>query len=245
MISVHNAIGTYSEMVDRYIALSEFSKQRFVAGGLPQSRVTVKANCIYPDPRFLPFNARDREYLLYIGRFSTEKGTETFARSLRLLRPEIRVRIIGDGPLRNVVQEHVADLKNVSIEGWVSRGDAQRIISGARLIVCPSECFENFPMTVLEAFAVGTPVLCSRIGVYEEIVNHGETGIHFSPGEAEDLAKNINALWSDESLLAQLARNARGQFENLYTADKCRDQLLSIYAEVLGTRALSEAVIAS
>lgn len=228
MLGVHWRLGTYQRYVDRYIALSEFSRGRFIKGGLPEDRISVKPNFMRNDPGQ---GAGDGGYALYVGRLSEEKGIDvllgTWVRSPGL--PPIKV--VGDGPLSKHVQSCVGD----SIE-WVGRQPSDVVLAmmkQAAFLVLPSLCYENFPMTVVEAYACGTPVLASRIGSMAEIVHDGITGLHFDPGSSEDLAENARWLWTHPLERAVMRQAARREFEQKYTAEVNYRQLMSIYERVV------------
>ena len=108
-----------------------------------------------------------------------------------------------------------------------------KFIGDAELQVIPSECYEGFPMVVLEAYACGTPILASRIGGLDEIVVDGETGVKFAPGNPADLVEKLNGLRADRARLHAIRRKARILFEENYTADQNYPKLLDIYHQAL------------
>jgi glycosyltransferase involved in cell wall biosynthesis len=107
------------------------------------------------------------------------------------------------------------------------------MIRKARFLVFPSECYENCPTTILEAFACGVPVIASRLGAMAELVEDGRTGLHFSPTQAEDLARKVIWAWTHPSELAAMGHEARAEYENKYTAEKNYEMLMRIYSSVL------------
>jgi hypothetical protein len=102
-------------------------------------------------------------------------------------------------------------------------------MQGARALVFPSVWYENFPVTIAEAFACGLPVVGSRIGAIAEIVEDGRTGYLFPPRDAAGLASTLSRVWQDESATAAMGRTARAAYESLYTADANYPVLLSVY----------------
>ena len=233
MLTVHRTARTWSNGVTGYIALTEFSKRKFVGAGLPREKIHVKPNFVAPDP------GPKEEFgdrAVYAGRLSPEKGVKTLLQAWRQLRISIPLQIIGEGPLRRELEQMVSEsnLTNVVFTGRLSSNETRSRIRNARLLVLPSECYENFPMTVVEAFACGTPVVCSRLGAMQEIVNDRSNGLHFAPGKAEDLARTLEWAWSNPRRLQALGKAARRDYEQKYTAEHNYSELMAIYERVMG-----------
>jgi glycosyltransferase involved in cell wall biosynthesis len=146
---------------------------------------------------------------------------------------DMPVRIVGDGPLRELLVSAAAKRRHVTIEGWVPRANVPALIQAARIAIFPSECYENFPLTIAEAFACGTPVLCSRIGVHEELVEDRVTGLHFTAGDPSDLASSLRAAWEDATVLERVASGARARYDALYGVERNREQLIGIYEKAI------------
>jgi glycosyltransferase involved in cell wall biosynthesis len=106
----------------------------------------------------------------------------------------------------------------------------------AKFLVLPSQCYENFPMSIVEAFAYGVPVICSRLAAMEEIVTDGRTGLHFTPGDSEDLAAKVEWAWAHPREMQEMGRGARAEYEAKYTAQRNYEMLMEIYAKVIAAR---------
>jgi glycosyltransferase involved in cell wall biosynthesis len=106
-------------------------------------------------------------------------------------------------------------------------------INKARLLLFPSEWYENFPVTIAEAFACGVPVICSRLGAMQEIVEDGRTGLHFVPGNAADLAEKLDWAWEHAARLRVMGKEARQEYETKYTAAKNYPILMDIYQRAM------------
>jgi glycosyltransferase involved in cell wall biosynthesis len=106
-------------------------------------------------------------------------------------------------------------------------------MKGARFVIFPSELYENFPLTLCEAFACGVPVLASNIGAMQEIVANDETGIHFQAGNADDLAGKVLRAWTERDEMRRMGKRARIEFEDKYTAELNYSRLMEIYQSVL------------
>jgi glycosyltransferase involved in cell wall biosynthesis len=109
-------------------------------------------------------------------------------------------------------------------------------MGGARFLIFSSEWYENFPVTIAEAFACGVPVICSRMGAMQEIVEDGRTGLHFVPGHAEDLAAKVEWAWNHPERMQEMGKEARQEYENKYTAEKNYPMLIEIYRHAVAGR---------
>jgi len=199
------------------------------------SRIGVKPNFLESDPGE---RSSAGHFALFVGRLSAEKGAEVLLRAWQKLKGTIPLVIIGDGPLRESLQAEAAarNLANVTFRGWRSRSEILCAMQGASLLITPSLWYEGFPMTIVEAFACGTPVICSRLGGLREIVEDGRTGRHFNPGDAEDLACKLDSLWMQPSQLTAVGRAAREEYKANYTAERNYQLLMEIYERAIAAR---------
>jgi len=232
MLQVHRMRGTWSHDVGGYVALTNFARDKFIEGGLPASRIGVKPNFLESDPGN---RSSSGGFALFVGRLSAEKGAEVVLEAWQKLKGTIPLVIMGDGPLREPLESEAAarNLSNVTFAGWRSRGEILSAMKSASLLITPSLWYEGFPMTVVEAFACGIPVICSRLGGLREIVEDGSTGLHFNPGDAEDLAGKLDLLWTQPSQLAAMGRAAREEYRRNYTAERNYELMMQIYARTM------------
>jgi glycosyltransferase involved in cell wall biosynthesis len=228
MLAVHRFRGTYDRNVACFIALTEFSRAKFAEGGLPAEKIFVKPNFVHPDP-----NARTHagDYALFVGRLSPEKRVSTVLAAWKRLRIPIPIRVLGGGPDRPMLEAQADKdkLTNVVFQGQVPRDQTLAAINNARFLVFSSEWYENFPVTIAEAFACRTPVIASRMGAMQEIVDDGRTGLLFNPGDAEDLARKVEWAWTHPDEMEAQGREARREYEARYTAGKNYPVLMNIY----------------
>jgi glycosyltransferase involved in cell wall biosynthesis len=233
MLTVHRTARTWSDGVTGYIALTQFSKRKFVAGGLPKEKIHVKPNFVAPEGG--PKECLG-DFAVYVGRLSPEKGVQTLLRAWCHLRISIPLQVIGDGPLRAELEQIASqsNISNVVFTGRLSSEETRSRIRQARLLILPSQCYENFPMTVVEAFSCGTPVVCSRLGAMQEIVTDHANGLHFTPGRPEELARTMEWAWSHPQQVRSMGTAARCEYEQKYTAGQNYHALMAIYEQVLG-----------
>lgn len=222
--------GSYATLVNRYIALTRFAAARLIAGGLPAERMEIKPNFLSNAPSV---GNGGGGYAVYAGRLSAEKGVVTLVKAWKRSDGFVLV-IMGDGPLRQQLEQQVADERlPVRLLGVRPREEVLKVVSGAQLQIVPSEWYEGFPMSVIEAYACGTPVVASRIGSLDEIVREGETGAKFAPGDAEDLRRQVDRLRNDPDALEGMRATTRAVFDSSYGPDDNFAKLMEIYENAM------------
>jgi glycosyltransferase involved in cell wall biosynthesis len=151
--------------------------------------------------------------------------------------PELTVKLIGDGPLRGELEGMAAarQLHNVRFLGYLSGAQFRKEIRDAMLVVLPSESPENNPLAVLEAFALGKPVLASRLGGIPELVKDGVTGMTFCARNVDDLREKISQLAASPELLIGMGRNARVLVESRFSPSAYYEGLMEIYRMALNS----------
>jgi glycosyltransferase involved in cell wall biosynthesis len=218
--------GSYETLVDRYVALTHFAADRLIRGGIPKDRIRIKPNFL---PDAIVPGQGDGGYVVYVGRLSEEKGVQTLLNAWRQL-PEIPLKILGEGPLRPSLQETAARHRlPVEFLGYCDRTTIMREIGRAAFQIVPSEWYEGFPMVVVEAYASGTPIVASRIGSLDEIIEDHVTGMKFTPGDSQNLAATVKTLWHNPHARMALRRGARQAFEQRYSAPANFTTLMDIY----------------
>ncbi len=226
----HSLRGTWNRSVNRYIALTNHSRQIFITGGLHPAKVAVKPNFVRPDPGVV---RSDGTHAVFVGRLAIEKGVLTLLEAWERLGRDIPLKIIGDGPLNEDVIRAQQSNPQVS---WLGRLPFDRVleeVGRARVLVCPSIWYETFGRSMIEAFATGTPVVASNIGSMQELVTDGKTGLHFRVGDAGDLAAKILKVFDDQTFFDEACKAARAEFEQRYTAEKNYEMLMAIYAQAV------------
>ena len=231
-LAVHRHLGTWTRGVTCYIALTDFARNKLLEGGVPANKTFVKPNFVHPDPQA---RTLEGEYALFAGRLSPEKRVATILKAWSLLRNSVPLVIVGDGTSRKELEREVArsNLKNVTFKGALTHQETLEAMRNARVLIFSSEWYENFPMTIGEAFACGVPVICSRVGAMQEIVDDGRTGLHFTSGSAEDLAEKVDWAWDNPERVRAMAKEARQEYETKYTAEKNYPILMGIYQRAL------------
>lgn len=235
MVELHKKMGTWRKKVDRFIALTEFSKQKYIEAGWPSNKITVKPNFI-EDPFEHRVKLNDKGgYALYIGRLSEEKGIATLFKAWNHY--QYPLKIIGDGPMKDTVIHHTNDF--IDYLGRKEKIEILELIEKSDFVILPSICYETFGMVIIEAFACGTPVLVSKLGSLKVIVENKVTGLHFAPGNSTDLVEKVKWLVEHPKEVKQMGNNARKEYLDKYTPEKNYEILMDIYQQAIEEAKLS------
>lgn len=224
MLAVHRSLGSYRNKVTRYIALNEFCRSKFIAGGLPAERIVLKPNFVdFEEPPGV-----EREGFLFVGRLSSEKGIDAMLRAWAQM-DSGSLTVAGTGPEAHLLEGQ----RNVTALGALANDAIRAEMLHARALVLPSICYDSFPRTLVEAFACALPVIASRLGPLAELVEDGVTGLLFTPGDAADLAEKLRWAQAHPEIMADMGRKARKKYETEFSARKNYDQLIEIYQDAI------------
>lgn len=223
-IALHRMRGTWSRDVTRFIALSHFARDRFVAGGLPEDRIDVLPNFV-TRPRAPRGGLGD--YFLYLGRVDFEKGLDLLASAWS---SEMgRLLVVGDGPSRASIESTLLGHgDSVTFLGSQPHDRSMELLAKARALVMPSRVYEGCPVALAEAYARSVPVIGPRHGAFVEYIEDDETGRLFNPGDPVHLGECMRALQAPQTA-ARMGEKARALFERTFTPERHRTQLLEIY----------------
>jgi glycosyltransferase involved in cell wall biosynthesis len=227
---INRLIGTW-KMADRYIVLTGHAKDVISKSNLhlKQGKVVIKPNFVYSTPEVSGY--RDSKFL-FVGRLSEEKGIRTlidaFAHS------PYRLTIIGDGPLKDIVEAAVAVNSNITYIGYQKKDVISKELRKSSALIFPSVWYETFGLTIIEAFATSTPVIASNIGSASLLIKDGFNGLHFEQSNVAALKARLQQ-WmalSDQQITA-FQQNARLTYEKYYTPEENFEQLMNIYTSVI------------
>ena len=228
--TLHRALGSYNKNIDLFILPSHFHRNKLVEWGLPEEKTRYLPNAVDVTEMVADFTPGER--FVFVGRLSEEKGLLTFVQAVA--DAGVAATIVGTGPqeeeLRALVERTGAD---VEFAGYQTGDALFDIVRSAKALVLPSECYENAPVVLLEAYGVGTPVLGSDLGGIPELIREGETGLLATAGDAASFATQLaamQAMSNDE--LETMARAGRAFVETRFTRERYLEDLLGIYAEL-------------
>lgn len=234
MLASHRWLGTWAEKVSKFLVATAFYRDLFVRGGLPARKIAVKPNFVLSDPGY-ERGAFDGEYALFVGRLDPEKGVRTLLRAWQKLTIPLVIR--GEGQLEEETRQFIEEngLSHITIVSRLAHHDLAHLMRRARFLVWPSEgYYETFGLAAAESYAAGVPVIASGIGVMKEMVRDFETGLHFAPADANDLAVKAQWLWNHPDEGLRMGANARREYENSFTSERNYQLLIRIYTQVLG-----------
>lgn len=226
-----NTVFKKYDWVRFFICPSKFLLEKHVEAGIPEERLLYIPNSIKIEV-FEP-NYTKGNYILFVGRLSKEKGIIALLKATKEIK--VPVWIIGEGPMRKEYEDYVNEnnITNIVFKGYKSGEELRNIFKSAAFLVFPSECYENAPMTILEAFAYGKPVIGANIGGIPEMVIENETGLLFNPGDYRELREKINFLLSNPSLVTQMGKNAREKVEKEFNEEIHYQKLIEVYERIL------------
>ena len=230
MVEVHKFLGTWRKNVNCFVCLTQFSRGVYVQAGWPENKIVVKPNFV-ADPLNGKFEPIPKEnYGVFVGRLSEEKGVSVLLEGWPMV-DAFSLKVMGEGPLVDGFLESTDS--NIEYIGRKAKEDVIDIVQKASFLVIPSVWYEGFPMVIVEAFACGTPVIASRLGSMEEIIDDGVTGLLFDVGDPNDLARKINFLVRNPKLVTSMSSNARNVYLSNYTKEKNYHKLIDINQNVI------------
>ena len=227
----HRRQRTFERCVTRFVAPSEFARNKLVAAGLDPAKVVVKPNPV-ADPGEPRFGGRGA---VYVGRLSEEKGARVLLEAWREL-AGLPLTLVGSGPLESELREIGGRIPGVRFAGQLPPEGVREQLREALFLVAPSICYENFPLAVAEAMAAGKPAVASHPTAMAEWVEAGRTGLLFPSGDARALAQACRELAADPARAEAMGREARTRYEDELGPERSTQHLLALYADVLARR---------
>ncbi|MDD3014114.1 MAG: glycosyltransferase family 4 protein [Candidatus Gastranaerophilales bacterium] len=229
---LHNKFKLYINNVDKFIAPSKFLMKTVIKGGIPEKKITHIP--IFIDTGKYRPEYISQPYMAYVGRLSCEKGLPILLEAMSRLKHH-KLFIIGDGPERSKLEQikEQKNLVNVKFLGSMFDEQLNRIIRNSRLVVVPSTWYENSPHVILEAFALGKPVLGARIGGIPEYIEEGISGMLYEYNDVDELTEKINMLMEQQSLCEEMGRAARKITEIKYNPRTHYGEVMKVMKQVL------------
>jgi len=223
--------------VSKFINVSQFSLQKHLDKQDWQGKMEHLYNFI-PNLKDINVTKSSDNYFLYLGRLVREKGTSTLVDAFGKVNSSAQLKIVGTGPLDDELKHQVKNnyISNIELLGYKTGNDLEDLIRNAKVIIVPSEWYENNPMSVIEAYAYGKPVIASNIGGLPEIVENGKTGFLFEPGNTASLSEVIDkVLHISDVEYDSFSQNARQFAEDHFSEEIHYQKLITIYQDALKT----------
>lgn len=233
--AVHKSLGLYRRNLDRVVAPSQFYKRKLMEWDWPEQQLTYIPN--YVDATAYTPHYEPGNYFFYFGRLAMEKGVSTLIRAAA--QAKVKLRIAGTGPEGDALKALAGEVGgDIEFLGFVSGEPLWKLVREARAMALPSEWYENAPMSVLEAYASGTPVIGARIGGIPEMVLEGETGALFESGNVDELVGQLCRFAAmPDSAVAEMGRAARAYVARTFTSDRYLNEMMALYASLGGAYA--------
>ncbi len=211
--------------VDRFIVFSEFNKNEFIKFGLSSKKIIVRPNYIV-DKKFQIKKFIEKDDAIFASRISKEKGIITLIKAWKDIK--IKINIYGNGPLLNELRKNNSK-SEIIFHGYLDQISLEKKMLNSKLLVFPSEVFETFGMTIIEAFMTGTLVIASNSEPIRSIIKNNYNGILFEKGNYKDLREKVNWALNNPAECDLMVNNALNDFKNKYTDEKNYESLFSIY----------------
>jgi glycosyltransferase involved in cell wall biosynthesis len=226
----HRVRKTFQYCIDHYIVLNSFTRTIFIENGFDPARVVIKPNAAEPVP---VETGGTYGYAVFIGRLSPEKGAATLLAALKNL-SGLTVKIIGSGPLEQEIKEYVDanGLTDIELLGYLPFSECCRHMAHALVMIFPSECYENCPLTVINSLWYGTPVIASRTGGVPDFVPD-DAGWLFEPGNADELAAKLQWVIDNKDQVIALRPHAQQWARQQFAPEINYTRLLEIYKKAL------------
>lgn len=223
----HRMTGIYGKL--HYICLTDFNREKLLnLKQIKPERVFVKPNFVDAGEGVITPEARRQDRFLFAGRLDSLKGVEVLLRGWKLLGPDApELLICGTGPMEDWCRAYIAEnaLTNVRMLGFVDNRQVKGLMAESRAVILPTQWYEGFPMTIVEAFSAGTPVLCSDLGNAGSIVREGVTGRKFPPASPEALARAVGASGG-------MCESTNEEYLRSYTPERNYEMLMGVYTQM-------------
>lgn len=230
----HNILRIY-EKIDLFIATSHFLKTKIQAMGF-NGKIKILPNCVNLEEYVINDNKSPKPLALYFGRLSNEKGLDTLCEAMKGLNVELL--IVGDGPEKSSLLKKVTEenIENIQFMDHQPQDRLRELILRCWFVILPSQCYETFGRTILEAFALGRPVIGANIGAIPELVKNGETGYLFEPGDVADLRDKMSQLLADKLKMEEMGMQGRRLVEEDMNEQVYYERLMTIYQSAINSQ---------
>lgn len=231
---IHRMTGVYGKI--NYICLTEFNKQKLLElKQIKEDKVFVKPNFVESKEKFVPEEQR-KDQFVFAGRLDKLKGIDILLKAWKQMGEEApKLVVCGTGPMEKWCREFAeSNNLNVEFKGFVQNAEVLKIVASSKALVLPTQCYEGFPMSIVEAFSVGTPVICSDLGNAGSIVEEKVTGFKFQYNESDSLKCVIKKFESYDMKLLQ--QSAYGKYRRYFDQNRNYEMIQAIYSEAIGER---------
>ena len=225
----HRIIGIYGKI--NYICLTDFNKEKLLKlKQVKENKIFIKTNFVENTQKFIPVEKRENQFV-FSGRLDKLKGIDILLKSWKKMGKRApKLIVCGTGPMEEWCKEFVEKNKiNVEIKGFISNEDVKKILANSKALILPTQLYEGFPMSIVEAYSVGTPVIGSNIGNVKSVIEERITGVIFTPTSKEMLIEAIIYILGFHNI----QESTKNVYLEKYTVQKNYIKLLNIYESVM------------
>ena len=217
---------------DHFISVSHFHRKKMIQYGIPENKISTVHN--FADVSDIPVNFSGGDYVLYFGRVVRSKGVLTLIKAAIPLR-QVPLYIVGEGEAMSEVQQIVEEngCEHIHLLGFRQGDELRELILNSMCTVLPSEWYENCPMSVLESFACGKPVIGTDIGGIPELVENEVDGFLVPPREHEQLRARLLWMYEHKTEVIEMGKAAREKMETEFNADIHYEKIMNVYRKFL------------
>lgn len=230
--TVYHYLKTYEKNIDLFISPSEFLKDKIIEFGVSPEKIKVIPNFV--DSDYWEYNSENKGYVLFVGRLSEEKGIQILIEAMKQV-PDLKLKIAGTGPLSSWLEEFVKkeNLENIEVLGYQSGQNLKQLLEESMATIIPAKWYENCPISILESYSCGKPVIGSNLGGIPDMVHNGETGLLFESENIQDLVSALKYVQENPEEMLNMGKKSRELIETMYNKHKHVNDILKIYKEVI------------
>ncbi len=220
------------DLIPLFVCPTAFSRQKLIEGGLPADKIWIKPHFV--DAAAVAPRFTSGTYVLYLGRLSSEKGVMGLIRAIADC-PDLPLKIAGSGPLESQIRAFLRERKisHIELVGFKAGAEKWDALRNSACVVLPSESYETFGLSALEAYAAGKPVVASRLGALPFVVEEGNSGLLFEAGNRRDLCAKLRYLLARPAEAERMGRHGRRLVETKYRPAESYRKLQEIFSTAI------------
>ena len=228
--TVHRMFGLYKNYLDRVVVPSRFLFNKLVEWGWPEEKLAYIANFVHIE-QYQP-NYEPGDYFVFFGRLSKEKGVDKFISAG--VKSKVKLKVVGTGPLEEELKAYTEQNQlDVEFLGYRTGDDLKSLIANARAVVLPAQWYENAPISIMEAFALGKIVIGTNLGGIPEMIEDNETGYLFELDNEQQLVDiMLKVAEMPDAQLQQMGKNAREHVAKNFTSNNYLTKMLDLYQQL-------------
>jgi len=229
-MGINRVLGSY-KMVDAYLVTTAFNRE-LLKKVVSKEKIYMKPYCL--DSQLMSIENKKRQYYIYISRLEYLKGIQVALKAFRKL-PDQKLIVLGVGPDEEKSKEYVCKNKmnHVTFMGFKNKTEMRELLYHAKALIFPTQWYEGYPMTIVESFAVGTPVIGSNIGNVGQMIQDHVNGLLFQYNSPDDLVNKIHYFQTHEKEVLQMEKAAQEFFKKRHTSEQVYKRTKEIYMKIM------------